>query len=157
MTELILLVGNIGSGKGRLAEQYHEKGYLILNKDAIRSMIGAGKYIFDPKIEPILAHIEGALAGSMLSAGYNIVVDSCNVTIGRRMEYKQIAEMFKAKIIVHELPRELMSLCIERRMNDARGVSKETWEEVWMKFDSKYFSPIEEEGYAEIRRGADVN
>jgi len=49
--ELIILIGNLGTGKSTFAKTLVEKGYINISRDSLRYMIGAGKYIFNKEFE----------------------------------------------------------------------------------------------------------
>ena len=49
MSKIIVLVGNIGSGKTTWIKKFLKKTkgkYVVVSRDAIRYMMGGGKYIF---------------------------------------------------------------------------------------------------------------
>ena len=54
MKNLIILVGNIGSGKSTYAKKYQKKGYIVIARDQLRYAIGGGEYIFNTKYEPLI-------------------------------------------------------------------------------------------------------
>ena len=54
MLNLYILIGNIGSGKSTWAREKVKSTprTIIVNRDALRTMVGGGEYIFDKEMEP---------------------------------------------------------------------------------------------------------
>ncbi len=67
--EIIILVGNIGSGKTTLAKKYAKKGYVIIARDDLRYNIGAGQYVFDRKLEKAIWQTEIDMVYNFLQLG----------------------------------------------------------------------------------------
>lgn len=158
MAEIVVLVGNIGSGKTTLARKYVEKGHILVGKDYMRTMIGGGKYIFDNNIEKLLNYITGAAIGVLLKHKYNVVYDECNTRLLERVELAQIATGLGAIAIAHSLPIYTKEEAVTKRMEaDNRGYTKERWGEIYNEKLETYTKPSMQEGFAEIREGSDVN
>ena len=77
-SKLIILVGNIGSGKSTYTKKY-SKDYVTLSPDAMRYMMGNGEYIFDPVLEPWLLGSLSHLYRDLVITGVNILIDSTNI------------------------------------------------------------------------------
>lgn len=153
MSELILLVGNIGSGKSTYAKQYRDKGYILIARDRLRYAIGGGKYIFNREYEPVIWKTELYLYRKFVDLGENIVVDKVGISEKRRRRYISYAKKKDYKVICVEMPRLDMKTCVNRRMKDPHGqYNRKLWEKIWKGFDSIYEIPNLDEGFDEIRR-----
>lgn len=151
MSYLIILVGNIGSGKSTIAEKLAEEGYIILSRDAIRYMIGAGNYIFDTKTEPIVKEGFNNLVETFMKHGKAIVIDETNINKDSRKYYLSLAKRYNYEsraIVMAQLSKDES---VARRLQSNHGNnSKEVWEQVWTKFQNMFEEPSEEEGFKEI-------
>jgi predicted kinase len=151
---LVILIGNIGSGKTTLAKRFVEKGYVVISRDALRYMIGGGKYIFDKQLELSVWAAERAIFEIFVEAGLNIVVDGAALSKRLRGGYfstLDIVDVWDYKCIAVVLPRLSMSECVERRMKDPHQQNdKNLWEGIWEKFDSQYEEPSLDEGFDKI-------
>jgi predicted kinase len=151
MKEIIILVGNIGSGKSTLAKEYAKKGYVIISRDALRYMIGAGNYRFDFKIESFIKKSAVATLKIFLKSGYNLVYDEVNVSKKLRTHSIQLAKQFDYKVIVVKLPRLAKQISVDRRMRNPHGqYDRNIWNSVWERFDSIYQEPTIKEGIDKI-------
>ena len=85
--KLIILVGNIGSGKSTITKTYVDKGYIVIARDALRYNIGAGKYIFDPELEPAIWNSELDMLKHFMRTKANIIVDEVSLNAIMRSRY----------------------------------------------------------------------
>jgi len=153
MKELVLLVANIGEGKSTLAKQYQEKGYVVISKDGLRYVIGAGNYVYKQEYEPIIWETELSMLESFMDIGANIVIDSICVGKSMRARYISFAKIYGYKIKCHILPQLTMKEAVDRRMqNPHQQNDKSMWESTWFKFQSQYQEPTLDEGFDEIIR-----
>lgn len=151
--EILILVGNIGTGKSTFARKCVKKGYVIIARDSLRYAIGAGKYIFDTTLEPAIFQTELEMLYNFLQLGVNIVVDEVGLTIPLRERYlKMIRGVFPHyKIIAVEFPKYSMKVAVSRRMKDPHGQpNRKLWEEIWSRFNEGYQIPTKEEGFDKI-------
>jgi len=153
--ELVILIGNIGSGKSTICRKFVKRGYIVISRDALRYMIGAGEYIFDYKYEPAIHAANLAILEYFLAAGHNIVMDEVNVSRGLRASYiqkaKAISKLRPYKITGIVLPRLSKAVSIERRLSSPHGnFPRSTWEGVWENFNKMYKSPTKSEGFDRI-------
>jgi predicted kinase len=152
MSEIIVIVGNIGSGKSTYAKKLAKEGYIVVARDALRYMIGGGDYIFDKELEPIVWQGEWEILFNLMQRGINIVVDEVGVSSFMRERYLELADIFDYKISAHIMPEITKEEAVNRRMNNPHGQpDKELWIKVWDMFNSVYEEPTEEEGFDEIR------
>ena len=154
--ELVILVGNIGSGKSTLCKRYIKKGFVVISRDSLRYMIGAGEYIFDLKYEPAIHAANLAILESFLAWGHNVVMDEVNVSRKLRSAYISIARgmiSHEYKITGIVLPRLSKEVSVQRRLQSPHGnFPRSTWEQVWENFNRMYESPTKSEGFDKIIR-----
>ena len=155
--ELVILIGNIGSGKSTLCRQYIKKGFIVISRDSLRYMIGAGEYIFDQKYEPAIHAANLAILEQFLAWGHNVVMDEVNITKNLRAAYikraQTISQYRQYKITGIVLPRLSKEVSVERRLRSPHGnFPRSTWEQVWENFNRMYESPTKTEGFDKIIR-----
>ena len=153
MKHLIVLVGNIGSGKSTYSKQYQEQGYIVVARDQLRYAIGNGTYVFNMKYEPIIWRAEIRMFREFVEMGVNIIVDEVGLSKDHRKRYIPWAKKHNYKVTVIEMPKLSMKESVERRMNNPHGQpDRNLWEQIWTKFDTYYESPSFSEGIDEIIR-----
>lgn len=151
--EIIILVGNIGSGKTTKTKELVEKGYVIISRDSLRYMIGSGQYIFNEDLEPAIWHSELKIVKEFMLLNSNIIVDETGMTKTERARYINLAQKYDYKVVVMLFPKLSMEESVNRRMNNPHGQpDRKLWENVWKKFNQRYEEPTFEEGIHEIRR-----
>lgn len=119
--ELIILVGNIGSGKSTLAKNYVCQDYVAIARDYLRYAIGEGKYIFNPKYEPIIYRAEQYMFKQFIDLGVNIVVDEVGVCRKFRKSYIPYAKENDYRIVAVVLPKYTQEEAVNHRMIDPHG------------------------------------
>jgi len=150
--ELIVMVGNTGSGKSTVCKEYIENGYLCVSRDGLRYMNGGGKYRWDETIEPFIWDAESRIIKAFMESGRHIIVDEVGVSQDMREKYINIANAFNYKPIALVMPRLDMKTCVDRRLNNPHNQpDRELWEGVWTNFDKQYSEPTLDEGFEEIR------
>jgi len=150
--EMVVMVGNIGSGKSTLVKKYVSKGYICICRDALRYMIGGGNYTFDPdRTETFIRSAEYRLLDTAMMYGSNIVLDEVGMSPLMRSRYIKKAEVHDYKIIAHVMPRWSKKVCIKRRLqNDHGNQGKKVWDKVWDNFNKIYVPPTKKEGFHRI-------
>jgi len=147
MKEIIILVGNIGSGKSTLVKKYQEKGYVVIARDMLRYAIGGGNYVYNTEYESIIWNTELSLLDDFLEKGINIIVDSVGINKIIRQRYIDIAKTYNYQITCFELPKISKKESVKRRMKNPHGQFNQiTWEAVWDKFNNQYEKPSITEG-----------
>ena len=149
--EIILLIGNIASGKSTLAKQHAKKGYVVISRDSIRYMVGGGNYRFDKKLEPFIKQSAVEVLRVFLRSGQNLVYDETNVSKSLRKPTIQLAKIYGYKVVAVVLPRLSKEVSVARRLKTPHGnFSKKTWEWVWEQFDTIFEMPEKSEGIDRI-------
>lgn len=155
MKSVIILIGNIGTGKTTLAQKYVNKGYIIIARDGLRYIIGNGNYIFNRKYEPAIWSTELLMFKEFLQLSCNIIIDEVGLNKSMRQRYLTILKYYypKYKVIAIELPKLKMEEAINRRMkNPHQQNDRKLWIKIWKKFDKIYQSPTKKEGFDKIIR-----
>jgi len=151
MKELIILTGNIGSGKSTLVKKFQSNNFVVIARDMLRYSIGGGTYTYNLEYEPIIWDIELELFYRFLELGVNIIIDEVGVSKEMRDRYIYNAREYDYKITSIVLPRLSMKESVDRRMINPHGqYDRKIWESVWTKFDNMYEEPSKDEGFDEI-------
>lgn len=149
--ELVILIGNIGTGKSTVSKEYANNGYIIVCKDSMRTMLGAGSYVFDVKLEPLIHQATTDMITRLMKQQKNIVVDETNMDKKTRATYIDLAYRYNYKRVACVMPVLSKEDSIVNRMKDSlRGTPIYIWEEVWEKFNKRYQEPTHGEGFTEI-------
>lgn len=150
--ELIIFTGNIGCGKSFLAKDLARQNYVIVNNDAITTMVQGGNYeLYDTEKKGIYRHIEYQAAKIALDSGFSVVIDRSNMTILDRKRYIDLGKLIGVPIRSFDWGRgDIQSLC--RRLADMRGISAEQWRDVHRSMQRLYEAPTLTEGFVEIRK-----
>lgn len=149
--ELVMLVGNIGSGKTTTCKKYQQKGHIVIARDRLRYNIGGGQYIFNKKFEPIIFSTELHMLENFMEIGVPIIIDEVGISKLIRMRYILLAQNYGYKIKCHVMSQLTMKEAVDRRMQDPHGqYNRKIWEKVWLNFQSKYEEPSLEEGIDKI-------
>lgn len=156
--EIIIMCGNIGTGKTNLVKEYAEKGYVVIARDDLRYDIGGGIYIFNRDLEPAIWQTEIDMLYNFMKLGVNIIVDEVGISKQMRERYLKMinANFPNYKKICIEMPKLSMKVAVNRRMKDPHGCPNRTlWTGVWQYFDKLYEKPTKKEGWDKIirRRG----
>jgi len=154
MKKLILLIGNIGSGKSTIAKKFVKKGYVCICRDSLRYMIGAGDYIFNRSLEPTINKAEKKIVIEFMKLGVNLVIDEVHATEHLRKMHIDLAKKYGYHITAYVMPRLDKKTSVDRRMTNPHGQpDRISWEVVWEGFDSRYEEPTKEEGFDKIIKG----
>ncbi len=148
---VVILVGNIGTGKSTLAQQLVDDGFLTLNTDSLVRSLNNGWYKFNPRLGELY---RGFLVGGLellLKNGLDVCVDCTNVTIEGR------CNLLKTIRGSGNYPQITSIGCydfgcgdessLQRRLANSRVVSEVVWRKVHTKFKNDYDEPTMDEGF----------
>lgn len=152
MKRLIILIGNIGTGKSTFAKTYQKKGYVIIARDQLRYAIGNGRYIFNPRYELAIWRTELYLFREFIDLGVDILVDEVGMNKLMRKRYIRYAKNNGYKITAIVMPKLSKKVAVERRMKNPHGQpDAKMWAQVWEKFNKMYERPTKKEGFDLIK------
>ena len=146
--KLIIMVGNVGSGKSTCVKKLVKKGYVVVSKDGVRYSIGSGKYIFDMSLEKSIHKSTLTLCEGFLAVGKSVIIDETNMNKKIRKCYLRLANLYnytKEAVIMPKLP---MKESVKRRLKSNHGnTPKKVWEEVFQRKQDAYEKPTIKEGF----------
>ena len=150
-TELIIFTGNIGCGKSFLASKYAKKGFVIVNNDAITTMIQGGEYgLYDPAKKEIYRHVEGMAIVKSLALGFSVVVDRTNMKVSDRERYIDIGKLASIPIRSFDWGPGT-DKTLSRRLLNPHGISAKRWTDVFDSMRKSYEAPSTDEGFNSVR------
>ena len=156
MVKAILMVGNVGSGKGtwikKFLSEHTDEKWAVVSKDALRFMLGGGRYIFDPEVfEPYIDYVAKEMISDLLDDEINIIVDETNVDAVQRADIIELIwDDVKTIAVVMPVIDKNESMLRKSKPETDYGYSIKTWEGVWERKNGKYVEPHEYEGFDEI-------
>lgn len=149
--EVIILIGNIGTGKTTFAQKYVKKGYIIIARDQLRYGIGNGTYIFNRKYERTIWKTELYLYRKFVDLGVNLLIDEVGISKFIRGRYIPYAKKHNYKVTGVVMPHLDMNEAVNRRMNNPHQQdNKKLWEGIYTKFEAMYEKPTKKEGFDKI-------
>lgn len=146
-----LLVGMIASGKSTYCKRRAAEGAIITNDDNIVKLVHGDDYtLYNKRLKPLYKLIETAIIHYGVSHGFDVVVDRTNLDKKMRARYIGIAQSLDTDIVAVVFPVEQPKVHVERRMRDARGLTREKWMEAATAHFKRY-EPVElTEGFKRI-------
>lgn len=151
MNKLEILVGNIGAGKSTSCKDAVKDGYVILSKDNIRYMLGAGTYIFDENLEMAIHRGITSMLCWLMAENVDIIIDETNMNRASRKEALECAKAYNYETIAVIFPKLSKNVSVARRLSSNHGnTPKAVWEEVWERKNSEYEGPTHREGFNQI-------
>lgn len=148
---LLILTGNIGSGKSTVCRKARRHNFFVCGRDYLRKMIGGGAYWFDTAIEPIILEMEMHVVEALMHAQKNIVIDEVGMTFRGRAKYIDLARQHDYYAVSYRMRPLSMRTCIRRRMKAPHGrFTERTWERVWKMFDQAYVRPTKTDGFSHV-------
>lgn len=149
-----IFMGNIGSRKSTYAKELAQQGAIVVNRDAIVTLVHGGDYtLYDRKLEKLYKHIEHEIFHYAMSLGKDVVIDKTNTTVKRRRKWIDFARQYQAKTVAVVFYDQGEGWHIQNRMQDPRGISEEQWRRVYWIFHEQldwHHMRLEEEGFDEI-------
>jgi len=148
---LIMLVGNIGSGKSTLVKELVKQGYIVISLDAIRYMLGGNTYLFDVDLEPEVFKIAKYALKLISDFGYSIVIDETNMSLYIRNWHFSVIKGKGYTTTAIVMPQLSKKESVKRRMQSNHGNNDaQVWGDVWDRFNRAYVEPSEDEGFSKI-------
>jgi len=150
--EIIILVGNIASGKSTLTRKYAAEGYLIINDDAIVSALHGGDGgAYEKTLKPLYKAVEDCIFSHGAALGRSIVIDRPNMSISNRRRYIGMAKSRDMSVRAVVMPMQDVLTHATRRYNtDNRGLTLTAWTKAAMRIANSYEAPSLNEGIDEI-------
>lgn len=157
--KLLIMVGNIVSGKFTWIKKFLEldrgKDFVVVSKDDLRRMIGAGRYVFDEKLEPIIHSCFIDILGNFMSKGINIICDETNMDKDTRSGFLHLAHGYKyeaiAVVIFNPSEEEIKKrIALREGHLEWAATSKEIWMEIWKRKQALYQELTKEEEFNSI-------
>jgi len=149
--QLLLVVGNIGSGKSTKVKHLAQQGWIVISRDALRYMIGGSKYRFDFALEEYIRKSSLAVLEVFLKSKKNIVIDDVNISRRWRAIYVKLAKKYNYELRAHVLPRLTKKESVDRRLSNNHGdYTRFMWNVVWERFNLVYQMPTLKEGFDSI-------
>lgn len=141
--KVYIMIGFPGSGKSSWARMTAGTDFntIRISMDDIRDMI-KDRYIFDYQLEPLVREMGRAMILAALEDEKNVIVDDCNLIQSHRLELCRLIKLkfpdieFKYVWIQCDLETAL-----RRRLENLRGQSKFTWEQVMTKMKVVFENP----------------
>ncbi len=150
MGKLILMVGNIGSGKSFLASKLAKKGCVVVNMDNIQQNLAGGEYgLYDFAKRDIYYAIETSAIETALKQGFEVVVDRTNMDKKTRKRYIELGKKYTDKIVCYDYGAGSQQE-LKRRLENSQGVPNSQWSEVFNMMRKKYERPDLVEGFSNV-------
>jgi len=149
-TGLTVFTGNIGCGKSLLASKLAKMGTVIVNMDSIQQMVSGGAYgQYDKEKKDVYWAAENATIEAALKSNLSVVIDRTNMDRKRRERFIAIGKKYGAKIVSYNWGAGTEH-DLQRRLENCRGVSEETWRSVFEYMQKSYEPPSVGEGFDTI-------
>jgi predicted kinase len=152
-TEMVILTGNVGSGKSLIASKYAKNGYVVINADSLTTSLHGGEYdLYDPNKKEIYHSLEYVAIKGAFFAGYSVVVDRTNMKRSDRARYISLGKEFGAKIISITWGPGTIGM-LDRRIKGSKGRPENRWLKIYEAFYKSYEPPNGDEGFSSVMKG----
>ena len=168
MAKLILMVGNVGTGKTTTTNRLMDtvdirkgRDMITVSADCLAEMLFNGYYgpnIWTDKHWTLYASIKQYIIREALAKGFSVIVDGTHMAKVNRKTYIDIAKEFDVNVDVylHTYPDGL-----KRRIANPKSehTSPEKWAEIYNNFEDMFEAPTLNEGIDNIIivKGIDLN
>ena len=150
-----ILCGLPGSGKSTWALKQKEESKnktVIINKDAIRTMIH-GVYKYDSDYEDLVkSTVEGFFHGALFGDKMDLIVDETNISKEKRAHWIELARDMAGEEgnIVNCVYFTEKENNLQYRMNDPRGLPEQTWLNVIQGMKEDFEAPSLQEDFDQL-------
>lgn len=154
MAKIIVLVGQIASGKSTYSRMLAQRGCVIVNDDAIVSAVHGGDYaLYNKSFKPLYKSVENHIAATALAMKRNVVVDrGVNIRRDSRARWVSLAKSFDVECEAVVFPMETPIIHAYRRFtHDPRGHDVIYWHQVARSHADDYVEPDATEGFSTIK------
>jgi predicted kinase len=148
-----VLIGCIASGKSTYCKRHAKDGCIIINDDAIVSMIHGGNYnLYNSELKPIYKGIENNILHLAIVAGKSVIIDrGLDVKKVSRQRWISLGKTLEVPVCAIVFPMETARIHASRRMaHDNRGFGFDYWLKVAQNMSDKFEPPTTEEGFNSI-------
>ncbi len=145
---LTILVGNVGCGKSRYAqEQAIKENMVIINMDYITEMVGGRDNNYDLKKKPIYWAIEEKAITESLERGFSVIIDRTNMDKKRRKRFIDIGKRYPWVSVLCLDWGKGKAQDLRRRLDNPGNISEQKWTEVFNTMQYSYELPSVKEGF----------
>ena len=152
MLKLYIPIGILGSGKSTWAKKMaiENPNVKIVCPDAIRTMLNGG-YKYIRELDEVIDVICYNILFDLLLRKFDVIVDCCNLTQGRRKYWLQIVTKYaNVEKIAVIFPNKDENWHVDNSMKSSKNIeSKEYWESIY-DLHIGQFKPIDEKDFGEI-------
>ena len=150
MSNVLLLVGMISSGKSTYCKTLAEAGWIVINDDAIVNCVHNGDYtLYSKSLKPLYKSIENHIFQMAVVMGKDVVIDrGLSISLHARARWLALAKSFDVPIqaVVFEVFAPEVH-AIRRFESDRRGHTYEYWLDVAQVHWGQYIQPTIDEGF----------
>jgi len=150
MKKLIILVGNIASGKSTYVKKFPQA--IIVNDDSIVSSVHGGDYtLYQKELKPLYKTIENTIITTALSLDRLVIIDRPNMSKQTRQRYISIAKSLDVEVLCVIFPLQDPYIHAKRRFDsDNRDLTLRHWIETAERKNVEFEHPSFDEGFDNI-------
>jgi predicted kinase len=152
MNKIEVLIGMIASGKSTYCRKRAKEGAIIVNDDALVTLLHGGDYtLYTQDLKKLYKSIDINIVTMALSIGLDVVIDKTNLTKSTRQRYISLGECLEVPIVGIIFKKELAEVHAKRRFeSDSRGHIYEKWLKVAKEHERLWQEPDISEGFSQL-------